>query len=175
MFCATLCLAQKEVAGVKFPDFYQWKNHKLYLNGAGLREKWWIDLYVAGFYVEKRSQDAKELIEKDQAALMRIVIVSSLVTTDRMKEAIQEGFEKSTKFYPTSKEKIQHFIKLFNTELKKGDVVELLYLPKEGTYVYINRKYKGHLKGEDFKKALWAIWLGPDPVDDDLKNELLKL
>ena len=32
---------------------------------------------------------------------------------------------------------------------------------------------KGVIEGKDFNDALLAVWLGPDPVQDDLKKPLL--
>ena len=40
--------------------------------------------------------------------------------------------------------------------------------------VYKNGKEVGVVEGLDFKKALFAIWLGEDPADDDLKEAMLK-
>ena len=34
---------------------------------------------------------------------------------------------------------------------------------------------KGVIEGEDFNAALLDIWLGEEPADDDLKEEMLGL
>ena len=40
-------------------------------------------------------------------------------------------------------------------------------------HVYKNGAKKGSIDGHDFKKALFGIWLGKKPADDDLKEGML--
>ncbi|MCK5915774.1 MAG: chalcone isomerase family protein, partial [Deltaproteobacteria bacterium] len=49
----------------------------------------------------------------------------------------------------------------------------LSYTPGVGTTVKINDKTKGTISGRDFMSALWAIWLGSNPADGDLKEGML--
>ena len=44
------------VAGVNMPDTITLNTQELLLNGMGLREKYWIDIYVAGLYINKNVQ-----------------------------------------------------------------------------------------------------------------------
>jgi hypothetical protein len=57
-------------------------------------------------------------------------------------------------------------------DLKKGDVIHFTYLPGVGTLV----RGKGEemtIMGKDFADALFSVWLGPDPLDRNLKRKLL--
>ncbi len=45
--------------------------------------------------------------------------------------------------------------------------------PEQGTMVSIAGELKGTVAGADFNRALLSIWLGKDPVGDDLRNALL--
>lgn len=164
----------KLVAGVSVPLQTTVENTTLYLNGAGIREKWWIDLYVGALYVPQVTRNAQLLIQQDKPMIMRLHIVSSLVTRDRMMESIEEGFQKAldgnTGPYQKRIEQLKSF---FTKELHKNDVVELRYLPKVGVKVFLNETYLGTISGLDFKQALFSIWLGDNPVDEDLKQNLL--
>ncbi len=145
--------------------------------GAGLREKYFIDLYVGGLYVKTKSSDAGKLISADEPMAMRLKIVSGMVTSEKMAETVKEGFQKSmngnTK--PLQKE-IDQFIKAFSTfKMKVGDQCDLVYIPNEGLHMIINEKEMILVKGIEFKKALFGIWLGTNPADEDFKASILKL
>jgi hypothetical protein len=59
-------------------------------------------------------------------------------------------------------------------EAKKGMAITLDWLPAAGTQMTVNGKPAGAaIAGEDFYQALLRIWLGPKPVQDDLKKALL--
>jgi len=164
----------RKVGGIDIPTQIKVGNQTLYLNGAGVREKWWIDLYVGALYVAEKKKDADALVNQDAVTVMRLHIVSSLVTRDRMMSSIEEGFHTALggKVGPYQ-ERIERLKGFFTKELRKGDVVELRYIPERGTEVYLNETRLGTISGLDFKKALFSIWLGPSPVDKTLKEALL--
>ncbi len=164
------------VSDVKVPTALEFKGSKLTLNGAGLREKFFLDLYVMGLYVKNKTKDAKKIINADEPMVANLHIVSRLVTRDKMMSSIQEGFEKALGGKISAMQpKIDKFKSYFKKELKVGDLVSLRYAPGEGTAAYLNNQYLGTIKGLDFKKALFTIWLGEDPVDEDLKEGILGL
>jgi hypothetical protein len=88
--------------------------------------------------------------------------------------AINEGFENSTgKKTAPLKAKIDKFKGFFKDVINKKDVFIIVYVPNEGVSVYKNGTKKGTIEGLDFKKALFGIWLGNKPADDDLKAGML--
>ena len=42
-------------------------------------------------------------------------------------------------------------------------------------YLYKNGEERGSFRGLEFKQALFGIWLGGNPADDDLKEGMLGL
>ena len=46
-------------------------------------------------------------------------------------------------------------------------------MPESGVSVSKNGVSKATLSGFDFRKALLAIWLGPEPAQKSLRQELL--
>ena len=59
-------------------------------------------------------------------------------------------------------------------KIVEKDVFNLVFNPKDkSVWVYKNDVLKGKIDGLDFKKALFGIWIGDDPVDETLKKELL--
>ena len=167
--------AQLTISNVTLPANLKMGNTTLVLNGGGTRVKFFMDMYVAGLYLPAKSSDANAIINANDATSVRLNIVSGLVTTDRMKEAIIEGFKKSTggKTAPIQA-KIDKFVNLFSLEpITKGNLFELNYTPGVGLVVAKNGKIIATIEGLDFKTALWGIWLGSDPADKGLKEGLL--
>jgi hypothetical protein len=58
-------------------------------------------------------------------------------------------------------------------KINKKDIFIIVYVPNAGVSVYKNGSKKGTIEGLDFKKALFGIWLGNNPADDDLKAGML--
>jgi len=91
-----------------------------------------------------------------------------------MEDATNEGFQNSTNGNTAPyKEKIDTFIAVFKDNIKIGDVYDMVYIPGEGTKVYKNKELKSTVKGLDFKKVLFGIWLGNKPADKGLKDLML--
>ena len=165
--------AQTQVAGVSIPGTFKSKTETLQLNGAGLREKYWIDLYVGALYLPAKSTNGTEITNADKPMAVKLHIISSKIHRDNMVEAIHEGFIKSTGGNTGPlKAKIDQLLTAF-TSIKVGYVFDLVYEPGVGTSMFINGKIATTITGHDFKKALFGIWLGPLAVDDNLKKGML--
>lgn len=174
MTAISISVQAKEVAGVQLPDVISVGEQTLILNGAGARKKFIFKLYVAGLYVLDKSDNADNLINSDTTTSIKLQITSKLVSAKKMEKAIQEGFEKSTANNTASiQQEIDDFLLIMREELKKGDRYDMTYIPNEGTYVKKNGEEKTLIKGLEFKKALFGIWLSDDPVQKSLKTDLL--
>lgn len=166
--------AQTKVAGVTLPNSENFQGKTLKLNGAGVREKLWIDLYAGGLYLTNKSSDAVAISSADEAMAIKLHIVSKLISSDKMIDAVNEGFENSMDGNTGPLEtKIEKFRSFFMDEIKKNDVFDLVYIPGKGTVVYKNDQTLGTVEGLDFKKGLFGIWLSKKPADDDLKEAML--
>ena len=167
--------AQKTVGGVVMPKKQMIGKTILVLNGAGVREKMFMDLYACGLYLKKNTHNSSTVINSDEHAAIKIHIISSLITSKKMIDAVEEGFKKSTggKTKAIRKE-IEEFKKVFSkTEIQKKDVYDIIYVPKKGTVIFKNGKIQPIIKGLAFKQALFGIWLCDKPADKDLKKALL--
>ena len=80
----TINAQTKKIEGVEFNSVEEINGEETVLNGGGLREKYgFMDLYVGGLYINKKSSDENKIIMADENMGIRIVIVSSLVTRER--------------------------------------------------------------------------------------------
>jgi chalcone isomerase-like protein len=166
--------AQTEVGGVKVANKVTLEGQNLVLNGAGVREKMWIDLYVGALYLPKKSSNAAEIMSSEDAAAIKLTIISGMITSEKMIAAVNEGFENSTNNNTAPiKAKIAQFKACFKDEIKKGDIFDIVNVPGKGVVVSKNGKDKGTIEGADFKKALFGIWLSNKPADKNLKAGML--
>jgi hypothetical protein len=167
--------AQLKIENVTLPAKMTVSTGELVLNGGGLREKYFLDLYVGGLYLKAKSTNADAIIKADEAMAIKLEIVSKLISSDKMIEAIDEGMKKSTdgKIAELSSE-IAAFKSAFNEEIVIGDVFNLVYIPNEGLTIFKNSKKVKTIKGLKFKQAAFGIWLCNDPADEDLKEGMLK-
>ncbi len=163
--------AQTKVGDVTLPNKVTLSGESMDLNGAGMREKYWMDLYAGGLYVQTKSSDANTIINADAPMAMKLHIVSGMVSQKKMIGAVNEGFENSTSGKATAKEQAA-FTACFNDEINKEDVFDIVYA-NGVTTVYKNGEKKGSVAGLAFKKALFGIWLGKKPADKDLKKGML--
>lgn len=169
--------AAVEIKGAKFADTYQLGNQALSLNGAGVRVKLIVDVYAAGLYVPKKDHTAATLINEAGPKSMQIVLLRNL-TGETFADAMVTGFKKNNSEADVAKfqakmDEIRNMMLNFG-EVKKGTVIHIDHLPGAGTHVLVDGVQKGgEIVGDDFFAALLKIWLGPSPVDADLKDALL--
>ncbi len=173
MACAMMASTAFAANPVKLPATLKAGDSDLVLNGSGVRTKFFIEAYTAGLYVPAKTKDVASVMNTDGKAAIKLHITSKMITSKKMSDATMEGFEKSTKgnIAPLKKE-IDEMISVFSAEIKLDDVYDMVYEPGKGTSIFKNGKLAKTIKGEAFKKALFGIWLGADPVQADLKAKL---
>jgi len=163
----------KKLAAIEVAEQISLYGQQLKLNGAGIRTKFIFDIYVAAFYT---SGSVKNVADLDMQKPMRMAMhfVYDEVSKEKLVDAWNDGFEDNLNSAQFSelKAKITKFNALFETA-RAGDVINLDFSPLSGTTIYINKKNKGTIEGAEFYRALLLIWLGEDPVGDDLKDALL--
>jgi len=158
-----------------FPKNLRFENQELHLKGTGTRVKLWMDMYTLGLFITDTKQDADQIISGNETAIVRLSIISGLITAEKMDKAIRDGFKKSTQGKPDAiRSEIEDFLNVFKQGVEKKDLFQFTYQADLGTSISKNGKELASIKGLDFKKALWGIWLGSNPVDKKLKAKLLK-
>ena len=158
-----------------FPQSLKIENQDLQLKGTGTRVKLWMDMYTLGLFVSDTKQDVNQIVSGNETAIVRLSIISGLITAEKMDKAIREGFEKSTQGKPEAiQNEIEAFLNVFKQGVEKKDLFQFTYQPKAGTSISKNGVQLANIEGLAFKKALWGIWLGNTPVDKKLKAQMFK-
>ncbi|WP_456377410.1 chalcone isomerase family protein [Thiolapillus sp.] len=164
----------KDVAGVNLPEQVLLEGSSLVLNGAGVREKFFFDIYVAALYLPEKKHDAKVILEADRPWRLRMDFLYSEVSREKLNKSWDEGFEANAPAdqLPGLQERLQKFKTMFTT-MHKGDAAVLDYLPGKGVRVTIKDEDKGWIPGADFARALLRVWIGSRPVTGSVKKALL--
>jgi len=171
----SLCIGILDASATeKLPSEIQAGEHRLILNGSGVRTKTFLELYVAGLYLTKPNNNSAAIIAADEPMALRIKITSGFVSQSSLVDSLEEGFKNTTGGDTREiRQEIQQFRACFKDEINKGDVFEMVYIPQQGVIVNKNGKLKGTVAGAKFKKALFGIWLSDKPADSVLKQALL--
>jgi len=164
-----------ELAGVNINDKVMTdEGVELNLNGAGIRSKFFFDIYIAELFLPAKVKTMEEAVGPDVRKRMVMHFLYDKVEKDKLVEAWEEGFagnssnEEVTQLRPL----IDQFNDCFR-DVVEGDVVLLDYIPGKGTVVTIGGALRGTIPGKEFNDALLRIWLGKEPVTKKLKSQLL--
>jgi len=167
-----------ELSGVFVDDAIETADGQtLVLNGIGLREKFWVDVYVGSLYLTGKSDDVAKILSTPGPWRVQLDFVYKEVSRDKLLEAWREGFEgnQSAEALAQLQQRIERFYALFDASAVAGDQYAFDYSPALGVTVSRNGEPLGTIEGDDFKTALLEIWLGNKPADKKLKKGMLGL
>lgn len=165
-----------ELGGVFVDDQITLENgDKLVLNGMGLREKFWVDVYVGSLYLPKKTKNIAEILSSQKAWRIQMDFVYEEVDSEKLITAWREGFHKNQEkdVINAINDRMDQFYSYFNQNALEKDQFILDFIPGKGTTVSKNGEVLGIIPGDDFKMALLEIWLGNFPADDGLKRGML--
>ena len=170
---AAVAAEARTVAGVNLADTVSVNNQALVLNGAGIRKKLFIKVYVGALYLAAKQGDAAGLIAADSPRRMVMHFLFG-VSKSQISDAWEEGLRDNT---PNASAEVKaNFSKLvaWMEAIDSGKELVLTYVPGTGTIVEVNGVAKGTLPGKATADALVATWIGPKPgPGDDFKKAIL--
>ncbi len=167
-------LNAKIISNINIKNSITINHQKLLLNGAGVRSMFFFNIYIGALYVQNRETNPQKIINSKQTMNIRMIITSSLISSQKMKNGFKDAFKKSLKSgYYTNKKTIQQFLTTFNTKISKKDIYDFLFYQKNGVMIYKNHKLIQTINSFAFKKALFAIWFGYYPAQESLKKKML--
>jgi hypothetical protein len=172
----SLCLALPafgaDVGGVKLED----QSGELVLNGAGLRTRVIFNVYVIGLYLPEKKTDAAAVLQLAGPKRVAIHMLRN-VSAETFSQALAEGIranhtEAEVKTLGPRLDELTGTMSQIK-EARKGMLIALDWTGS-ATQLAIDGKPAGRpIPGEDFYRALLRIWLGENPVQEDLKKALL--
>jgi len=158
---------------VEVPDSVTLAGQQVPLNGVGLREVAWVNVYVGALYLPEKAATPEQALAQEGPQRIAMYFVHDAGAEDIV-EAWVEGFgnNNSAEVMAAIGERMATFNGFFG-DIAEGDTVFMDYLPGQGTQVTINGEVKGLIPGEDFNNALLSIWLGRKPPGGNLKEGML--
>jgi Chalcone isomerase-like len=150
------------VSGAKIEDYANVNNQNLVLNGAGLRKKFVVKVYVGALYLPSKQSSAASILAADTS---RRMVMHFLYDVDKAKmaEAWTKGLALNT---PNASAEVRTAFKTISSwmeDVKEGQRIVLTYVPGIGTTVEVNGKNKGTIGGKAVADALLNTWIGPNP------------
>ena len=159
---------------VAMPEIRLVDGVRLRLNGMGLRtwSVFGIHIYVAGLYLEHRSDNPNAILHSPEPKVLDIRFLRD-VDADRARSAWRDGFANNCR-PPECYLDLQD-IERFLTEvppIHRGDETTMTFTSK-GVSVTFNGRSLGDIADHHFAETLLATFLGPVPPTQQLKRALL--
>ena len=160
------------VEGVTFQESVSIANKQVPIRGVALLR--WLTIfkvYVAALYLPENG--APDDFLADIPKRLEISYLVSIPGPDFGKgaEAILERNNS-----PDVLARLQGRIDQLNAvyrDVKPGDRYALTYVPGQGTELSYNGQPLITIEGADFAAAYFGIWLGKDPIDQEMRNRLI--
>lgn len=168
---ATPALA-REVAGVAVPDTAALGGKALVLNGAGLRSKLFIKVYVGALYLEQKAGDVGAIVSADAPWLVTMTFKRG-VEKEKIVGAFKEGFEKNSAADLVALLPGLATVEAGLKDFKEGELFSISYQPGVGSTLTPPGGAPIVVAGKKFGDALLRNWLGDKPADGDLKQGML--
>ena len=171
-FLFTLLAQAETISGVTLPDEIHLASTPLILNGMGVREKYWLDIYVAGLYIPSYSDDPHQIIYENVPKRIHSTFIYPKVTREQLEESLLENLDRNPEIDDTTREQMVLCMNWME-DLLAGDEILFDYDPEQGTTVYVKGEEKGVIPGEEFMQVICWIYVGDGASYLPLKNALL--
>ncbi|MCP5208303.1 MAG: chalcone isomerase family protein [Hahellaceae bacterium] len=150
---------------------------KLVLNGASIRKVFYVaDVYIGSLYLEKAETNADDIFADDGYKIMSFYMLRNVrgrSIATALKEAMQLnltpeevlGFEAE----------FEMLINFLDRKMNEGETGLFEYIPGVGSKVTTGDEVKGVIPGKAFYNAILSAWIGKQPVNGTMKDEILGL
>ncbi len=160
------------IENVRFETAYEAPGVRLPLQGTGVfRYLGFIKAYAGALYHEAGLSAGQILA--DRAKRLEVEYFYALKgedfgkVTDRF---LAENVDGAT--LARIRPQVDYHNSLYR-DVRPGDRYALTYLPGRGTELALNGEALGVIPGAEFAAALFAMWLGDAPMNEDFKRQLL--
>lgn len=169
--------APVEVSGVRLDNPLEVHGTPLQLNGAGIRYKVIFKVYVVGLYLGKNAATPEEAYAATGPKRVSITMLRE-IDSNELGKAFTKAFQDNAPKNQMSR-LIPGLIKMgeifaSQKKLQASDGFTIDWIPGSGTVISVKGKAQGEpIKEPEFFNAMLRIWLGPQPADWKLRDELL--
>lgn len=161
-----------EIKGVLFRDSVRVGEHTLDIRGMGQFRWLLLKVYVAALYLPEEIPSADVLKDVPKRLEFHYFVD---ITAEEFSESAAPYLDRNVP--PDQRTKIGPKADALNRlyrDVSEGDRYTLTYEPGAETELALNGDVLGLIPGFDFAAGYYRIWLGDDPLNEDLKRALLK-
>ncbi len=172
-----LNVQDKEIGGHLFRGLIKFGNNSLVLNGEGIRYLNRKPLYAVGLYLPaftQRADTAKALIGARRTEIVILQPLNAGEFIDSLHQGILNNTNETAREF--IKEELLQLDKVMDEliDMVPGDQVDFDWIPNKGTFITYNEEVLGvPIRGKALYDAVLSIWLGQNPLDPQLKKDLL--
>lgn len=161
-----------ELEGIKLEPSTQMQGETLRFNGAGVRKKFFMSIYVGSLYTSAPVQTTAQALTSPGGKLIRMNFLYDKLDRLKITGSFAEGLKRNYKSISGTPEEAA-FIGWFKDDFVKGDVVDL-ELGADGIVLARHNGLElGRLRSAELAKGILLIYLGEKPADEDLKTGML--
>ena len=131
-----------------------------------------ISVYAAGLYLP--AEAGGDFCRADTPKRLELSYLVEIAAADFARSANHVlGKNLSTEDAAALADRIEALHRAYR-DVEKGDRYSLTYIPEQGTELALNGSVLTRVVGADFACAYFGIWLGPEPIDEGLRDRLLQ-
>jgi hypothetical protein len=171
-----MCPAQAvDFEGFEFPSTVKIENETLALNGLAVRQAtiFNIRVLVAAFYLPEPSSDIEVILKTAGRKQLQIRFLKNLRAKTIASTWTEQLMKNCTKDCTLIQEKAKGLDGIL-PDIRKNDLLTITFSKTQVTVVGNDQK-GGVIEGAEFAHAFLRIWIGPNPLNEDLKKSLLTL
>ena len=163
----------REIEGFKFKKKVSVNKETLLLNGLGTRTVSFFNIkaFSAALYVKTKTQDPEKIINSKFPKRIEIRFLknlsASMVANAWTKELLKRC---SSKCDPLEKKVLK--LGSYMLDFKKKDSLTFDF-HADKLDVFIRGKNKGSIQGNNFTTSFLSLWIGKNPLSQELKEALL--
>jgi hypothetical protein len=162
-----------ELDGVSMPNTQVVDGERLLLNGIGLRTYsiLRIHIYVAGLYLQNRSDNPQTIMRSRGMKLLQIRFLRN-VTAEEARASWRNGFENNCRApCYLSPNDVQRFLAAIPA-FHDGDQSRLIFTSR-GVDIWIDGHLVGRIADPHFAEVILSTFIGSVPPTQQLKRQLL--
>jgi hypothetical protein len=147
--------------------------------GTGIRTRIGMKIYKASLALPRslKNEQDEAIVKCNMPMVITVTILSSFISKRRFLSAVDEAFDTAEHMgFPTcDRERYKAFFT--DAAFSKGEIFVHKYEPGKGLSVtrvtLTDSQCLGTIPGLAFKQSFFSLFLGPRPVQESLKRELM--
>ncbi len=159
-----------------FPQTIALGQTSIHLNGTGIHEFLFMDIYQAGLYLPKKETTTEAILEGNSPIRARLYMLGS-VSASHFVLVLRDGLVANTTQAEVDSryKEIMHFFDMMEKlgHLDEGTLVDLDFVNGQTSIRLNGKPFVSHLGDRVFYNLILKIWLGDEPISKDVKKGLL--